>query len=307
MLANLQALLPIFAYFVLGTILRSLRIASPEHAQFIFRLVFFVTLPALAFGAIADSALTINSIVLPITGFLVNVVCGLIAYAYARLSNLDAPQAGSVVLGASIVNMVFMFPFILATLGREALADAVLYDVGNGLFVATGAYLISSRFGAAGGSSMLASLGRVIRAPLFLAVIAAAVMSVNSLKVPALIDSILGPLGAMTMPMILIALGMSFSAARLRDSIVYSTVLIRMAGGLLVGLIFVIAFGLQGSTAVVVIAAAAAPIGFNSVTLASVGKLDAEHTTASLSVSIAIGLVTASTIVLAGARWLSAH
>jgi predicted permease len=77
-----------------------------------------------------------------------------------------------------------------------------------------------------------------------------------------------------------------------------------MVGGLLAASFFVYVFDLQGATAVTVIAAGAAPIGFNSVTLASVGKLDTEHATASLSVSVAIGLVTTSAIVLLGARWL---
>ena len=78
-----------------------------------------------------------------------------------------------------------------------------------------------------------------------------------------------------------------------------------MFGGLAVGLLLVATFGLQGTTAIVVIAAASAPIGFNAVTIASISGLDVEHATASLSVSVGIGLVTASTIVVAGARWLS--
>ena len=213
MLTSLQALVSIFAFFALGAILRATKVASREHSQFIFRLVFFVTLPALAFGAISDTLLTPRSFALPLIGFLVNLVCALTAVAYARFSNLYPTLAGSVVLGASITNMVFMFPFVLVSLGREALADAVLYDVGNAVFLATGAYAISSRFGAHGAASMLASLGNMLRSPLFVAVFAAVIVNVNGWNVPALVDSVLGPLGAMTMPLILIALGVSFSAA----------------------------------------------------------------------------------------------
>jgi predicted permease len=217
---------------------------------------------------------------------------------------LDRSQTGAVILSAGITNMVIMFPFVHASLGPSALADAVLYDVGNSAFVTTVAYAVSSRYGQAVDSSVWVSVGKTLRSPLFLALFAAVGVSMWSVDVPVLLNEILTPLGAATMPLILVALGISFSTMRLGDSIVYSTVTIRMVGGLLAASFFVYAFDLQGATAVTVIVAGAAPIGFNSVTLASIGKLDIEHATASLSASVAIGLVTTSAIVLLGARWL---
>ena len=95
------------------------------------------------------------------------------------------------------------------------------------------------------------------------------------------------------------------SGARLRDAAVIATVLIRMVGGLAAGLLIALVLGLDRDIAVVVIAAAAAPIGFNAVTLASIGRLDTDRAAASLSVSIAVGLVTATLLVLAGRYWLT--
>ena len=46
---------------------------------------------------------------------------------------------------------------------------------------------------------------------------------------------------------------------------------------IVIGIIAIAVLGLQNELALVVITAAAAPIGFNSVTLASIGKLDVEH------------------------------
>lgn len=300
----MQALYPIFAYFVVGALLRKSGAASLEHAQFLFRLIFFVTLPALVFTTLSTSDLAPNSLALPMVGFLVNLVCACIAIFYARMMMLNRAQTGAMILGASITNMVIVFPFIHASLGVAALADAVLYDVGNSAFVTTVAYSVSSRYGEAAATSVWVSVSKTLRSPLFLALLAAVGVSMWSLEVPALLDEFLSPLGAATMPLILVALGASFSTARLGDSIVFSTVFIRMLGGLLTASFFVFVFDLQGTTALAVIVAGAAPIGFNSVTLASIGKLDIEHATASLSASVAIGLVTTSVIVLFGARWL---
>lgn len=208
-------------------------------------------------------------------------------------------------MGASISNMVFMFPFIYAVLGESALADAVLYDVGNSIFVATIAYAVTTRYGNSISASVWSSVLKTLRSPLFLALLAAVVAARWRLETPALISAILAPLGAATIPLILIALGASFSIAKLLDSIVFGTVMIRMAGGLLVGGIFVTVFDLQGVTAATVIAAAAAPIGFNSVTLVSIGELDIDHATASLSAAVAIGLLTAPAIVLIASHWLA--
>lgn len=302
----MTALLPIFAYFLVGVALRLTGIASRDHAQFILRLVFFVTLPALAFVSISSRPLALGSIALPVAGFLVNLGCALIALVYVRLARLEPATAGAVVMGSGVTNVTFMIPFIAAGLGPDVLAAAILYDAGNAIFLATGAYIIADRFGDAQASSALASLGKMLRTPLLLSVVAAVVVSSAAWTVPAPIISILQPLGETTSPLVLIALGAALSTAQLRSLSAYGTVGIRMLGGLLVGLFLVMAFGLRGAAAIAVIAAASAPIGFNTVTLASISNLDVEHSAASLFISVLVGLATASTIVLLGARWLAA-
>lgn len=305
MATTLEALVPIFAWFVVGVVLRSCGVASRENAALMFRLVFFVTLPALAFVTISRTELTLQSSALPLAGFLVNLFCTAIAFAYARMRNVDRRIAGTVMLGAGIANTAFVFPFILGVLGPDAFAQAVLYDLGNAMFVAAIAYGIAIRYGESGESAVLLSVVKVLRTPLLLAVFAAIIVSLANVEIPRLLDGILSPLGAATIPLIMLALGASMSAARLRDPVVYGTVLMRMVGGLIVGLSLAIAVGLGREGAVVVVALASAPIGFNVVTLTSMGKLDVEHATAALSMSIVIGLFTATAIVLAGARWLA--
>ena len=62
----LQTLLPIFAYFLLGFMLRYFGLAPSAHAAFLFRVVLYVTLPALVFLAIADAVLSRRTILLPV-------------------------------------------------------------------------------------------------------------------------------------------------------------------------------------------------------------------------------------------------
>jgi predicted permease len=299
------ALLPIFAWLALGMVLRSAGVADQGHARIVFRVVFLVTLPVLAFVSVSGQTLTAGNIALPLVGFLVNLACAALALVYARAAQLRRDAAGAVIVGAGITNMVFMFPFIAAALGPDALAKAILYDIGNSIFVATVAYSVATRFGESAQSSLMRSVGRTAASPLFLAVIAALVVSATRIEVPPLVETLLTPLGRATMPLVLVALGVSISGARLRDAAVIATVLIRMVGGLAAGLLIVSALGFDRNIAVVVIASAAAPIGFNAVTLASIGRLDTDRAAASLSVSILVGVVTATLIVLAGRYWMS--
>jgi predicted permease len=74
--------------------------------------------------------------------------------------------------------------------------------------------------------------------------------------------------------------------------------------GLAAGFFFVWLFGFAGATATVVLVAAASPIGFSSVTLASVARLDTEQAVAALSLSVAIGMASTPFLLWAGHRWL---
>jgi len=288
-----QTLLPIFAYFLIGFLL-----------AFLYRLALHVTLPALVFLAIADAELTRRTILLPVAGITVNLVCAIAAIFYVRTIKLDNHRAGAIVLGAGITNMLFVFPFVLAVLGQAALADAVLFDLGNAVFVGTIAYSISSYFGNMEAASVASSLLKTIRSPIFVSVAAALIVNTFQLSLPTFASDILTPLGATTVPLVLIAIGVSFSTAGFSGPLPVVTILLRMLLGFVVGLLIVWAFGFAGATAAVIVVSAAAPIGFSSVTLASIGELDTEQAAAALSVSVAIGMISTTLLLMVAVRWL---
>jgi predicted permease len=297
------SLLPILVYFAVGVLLRRVGIAGRDHGGFVFRLIFYVTLPALAFEAIVDMALDTRSALLPMAAFVINSICALAALVFVRWRQVPGPRAGAVVLGAGIANMSFMFPYVLAVFGEQGLANALLFDLGNAIFVATVAYVAALRFGDAGTPRMLASLGRTLRSPIFIAVAAAIAVNLAGIRLPEVVGDVLGPLGRVTLPLILIGLGIVFSTDALKDSLPYATVTLKMGLGFLLGVVLVTILGLEGEVAAVVIASAAAPIGFSSVTLAGVASLDAEQAGAALSLSVLAGLVTTPLLLTFGAGW----
>lgn len=301
-----DALLPILVYFLIGVVLRRTGLAKAEDAAFLFRLILYVTLPALSFEAISGVTLTPALVLLPVTGFAVNLVCMSAAVMYARAKALPPRQSGALVLGAAITNGVFIFTFILAALGRQALAEAILVDLGNAVFVATFAYSAAGHYGSSQQRSVFSSVAKTFRSPLFVALAMALFFALSKRQPPEVLSRILSPLGGATIPLTIIALGILFSRVSLRDRLPVRTLLLRMPLGLASGFLFVWLFGFEGTTAVVVLVAAAAPIGFSSLTLAAVANLDSSQAAAALSLSVAVGLASTTSILWVALAWLGA-
>jgi hypothetical protein len=299
-----ESLLPILVYFLVGIALRRSGTASGSEAAFLFRFILHVTLPALVFQAISGATLTRDLILLPVSGLAINLMCMSAAIAYARAASLSTHASGTLVLGAAIMNGVFVFTFVLMSLGPEALAEAILVDLGNAVFVATFAYSAAGYFGGSRRASLAASLFRTFRSPIFIALAIGLVCALGELRPPAMAMRVLSPLGAATIPLTMVALGISFSHVALRDPLAVRTVLLRMPLGLAAGFFFVWLFGFAGATATVVLVAAASPIGFSSVTLASVARLESEQAVAALSLSVAVGMASTPLLLWAAHRWL---
>jgi hypothetical protein len=227
------------------------------------------------------------------------------ALVYARAASLPPRTAGVLVLGATVTNGVFHFAFVFSALGQEALAQSILVDLGNAVFVATFAYSAAGWFGRSHGASVGSSLLKTLRSPLFIALAAALVFALGGLRPPVIVERVLSPLGATSIPLTIVALGISFSNVTLRDPLPVRTVLLRMPVGFAAGLLLVWLFGFTGTTATVVLVAAAAPIGFTTVTLASVANLDTDRAVAALSISVAVGLISTPLILWLARGWLA--
>ena len=300
-----ESLLSILFFFLVGIALRRFGLAGGAEAAFLFRLILYVTLPALVFLAVSGATLSRELVLLPLTGLAINLVCMSAALVYARAASLPPRTAGVLVLGATVTNGVFHFAFVFSALGQEALAQSILVDLGNAVFVATFAYSAAGWFGRSHGASVGSSLLKTLRSPLFIALAAALVFALGGLRPPVIVERVLSPLGATSIPLTIVALGISFSNVTLRDPLPVRTVLLRMPVGFAAGLLLVWLFGFTGTTATVVLVAAAAPIGFTTVTLASVANLDTDRAVAALSISVAVGLISTPLILWLARGWLA--
>lgn len=290
MLSILSQLLPIFVFFALGIGLRRLGIANRDHADFLLRFVFFVSLPLLILVSVSAITFTADKAVLPFLNIGVNLGCCCLTLLVGKLRQLDRRTIGTLLVGTTIVNNAFMFPFVLAVYGQEGFADAILWDFGNAIMMATFVYALAFRYGGETqkGWGMLL---RILKAPLIWSLVISVVLALTSTPIPAPMLDIITPLAQMMSPLILIALGMHTSLKIAQAGLAFTTIGIRMLFGLLCGVLLATLFGLEGTTFKVVALCSGAPIGFNALTLCSMAKLDTELGASSVSLSIIAGLV----------------
>ena len=289
MIEILSQLAPIFFYFGIGVLLKHFGLADRTNGDFILRLVFFVTLPLLILTTIPNAELSAEKAMLPLTNILVNLLCLGTVLLVIKPIKLEKSTQGSMVMNTMIANNAFMFPFILTIYGDEGFADAILFDFGNALMVATFTFAMAFRYSSESHDS-LTMLKRIATSPLFWALGIGIVLSITENPLPTSLEKMARPVAQMTSPLILIALGIFFSLSVRHLKLVGLALSIRMLLGFVFGLAAASILGLEGHTFVVAALCSAAPIGFMALTFSSMAKLDMELTTSAVSLSILIGL-----------------
>jgi hypothetical protein len=290
MIDILSQLAPIFFYFLIGVALRRLGVAGRSDGDFVLRLAFFVTLPLLIVLTLPKAALSPDKAMLPLANIVVNVLCLGSMLLLTRPLALPRATIGSMAMNTMIANNAFMFPFMLAIYGDSGFADAVLFDFGNAIMVATVTFAIAFRFSHEPYHKYV-MLKRITRSPLLWALAIGVTLSVSGHAPPAAVVAVADPVAQMTAPLILIALGIFFSFSVRQVWLVGLALFIRMGLGLAFGAGFAALVGLEGQAFVVVTLCSGAPIGFMALTFSSMAKLDTELTASAVSLSILVGLV----------------
>jgi predicted permease len=171
------------------------------------------------------------------------------------------------------MNLGFIMPFVQSFYGDDGLARLFILDIPNGLSTYTLAYAIACRHG---NSGKLRFGARFLKSPPLLALVAAIAMNMLSLRPDALTVKILHTVGSLTIPLILLGLGASFSISKINPLHLAAGIALRMVLGLGLGFWLAGLFNLEGVDRAVVVLAASAPAGFNTMTFASLEKLDRE-------------------------------
>jgi predicted permease len=181
-------------------------------------------------------------------------------------------------------------PLTLFAFGQSGLALAIVF------FVVSITLQFTIGIGIASGS---ADPRRLLRMPLIYAVVLSLVFLATGWPVPLWLSNTLSLLGGLTIPLMLIALGVSLSQLRVR-SLGRATILsvVRLAGGFLVSYAVARAFGLEGVALGVVVLQSTMPVAVFNYLFAELYKREAEEVAGIVVVSTVMSFVTLPLLIL---------
>jgi malate permease and related proteins len=285
-------LIAFIAIFLVGAVLRSTGLLTKRHAEKLASLVFTVSLPATILVSLDRLSFALIPWKLPLAAWLVTVPLVLCAWLAARGLNVSRPTEGGLLLGAGCINSVyFAYPVSLATFGEAGLAQAILFDLGQTLLTLTVLYGLALWYGA-GTATPRSAVMRLVASPPLWALAVMLVMKWRALHLPLWLHDGLVPFHLTTTPLASLVLGLSISVSAVRRTapLALLGVVLRMAGGLLIGALVVRVLGLSGLERAIVLLISGMPSAVMAVIFAAETGLDEDLVASIVALSICLGV-----------------
>lgn len=284
----IAGLLPFALAFGLGWWLRRRDWAGANHADGLLRIVVRFGLPALIFAAVSVLPLTSELLLLPLIGGLLVALMWPCSWLAASAMGLPRPSRGVLVTGPMVMNLAFLYPLVAAWGGERAVARLALIDFGNGLLTFTLVYGLAAWYGERD-ARIGAALGSVVRFPPFWALCLGLLINLLDWPLPEILVTGLARLGTVLVWLVPLALGIYFHPRAAHDSVVAVGIGLRVGVGALLGLACLWWFPVDELSRTLVMAAAMAPVGFNTLVFAARAGLQRELAASLASLSMLPG------------------
>ncbi len=288
---TLLKILPVLLGFVGGFLLRRFGVAQHRDGDFLFRLVFSICLPALIFTSLSTVQITAALAVYPLSSVLFTVVGFGLATLVSLRTRWSPTQTAVMVTGCMIANSGFELPFIQALYGAEGVVRIAAFDAVNTALTFSWAYLMAARGNSNRRRGGGALMKRLVRSPALWAIALGAAVNLLGVPVPNPIHDSLAVFGSATAIIIPLAVGILFQPSAGQFGKAALMIGVRLAAGMIVALGLILAFDLQGLDRTIMLLLGIAPIGFSTVTFASLEKLDERLAVTALSLSLSLSLV----------------
>ena len=283
------ALLPVLGLIALGFVLRKSGAVPREHWQGVETLCYWVLFPALLVHSLSRAKLDFAALVAFVAALLVLVVGGsglmwLSRRATMRWLNMSGPTWSSLFQTVTRWNGFLAMAIIDKLLGEPGLAllamtFAVIIPYLNVVNVVAVALTVGRT-----PPTPAAIVRRLVRNPFILAV-AAGLIAHFAGGLPPAAETALALLGraALGVSLLMVGAGLSWQAVRQGGRGVLASVVLRLVGMPLLGLVAGLLFGLSGAPLVVLVIAAAVPTAVNGYVLARAMGGDAEYYAAAVT------------------------
>jgi predicted permease len=285
----LNEILPLVILFLIGYLMQRLKVFEKKDGDILLKIVFYISLPALILNSLPGVRINEEFILLPFIASAVILITFGLAWMSAKMLKLSRKTFGSFVVGAMILNIGFVLPFIITFFGEEGLSRIIIMDAGNGIMVMTFVYYQACRYGNPSCTHRTILKKFLLSPPLWAIAIGLAI-NFLSVSFPAVLQGFFRITGDLTIPLLMMTIGFYFTPAIVNFKAMFMVIFIRMGIGLILGLAAATLFALEGLTRIVVIIGLSTPVGYNTLTFSSIEELDKEFASSIVSVSILVGV-----------------
>jgi predicted permease len=291
-------LLPALLGIAVGYGMRLRGLAEDRDADYMFRLIVNVFMPALAFTALSRVRLDRDLAIFPATALVIVAV----GYLAGRLLAARGPFVGAqhavAICCCMNVNTGFILPFVQGLYGVDGVARIAAFDAVNTTLTFTWTAYVAARGNPrhTGGSSLMAR--RFATSPPLYGIAAGLLVSAFGVSVPAAIADPLAVFAGATGLLMAIGVGIRFQPPGKdvgRAALVFAG---RLASALAVTVAVVLIFGLTGADRTVMLLMGVAPTPFFIVAFATIENLDVRLTVNVLSLSMLTSLPLALLVIL---------
>lgn len=226
-----ETVLAIFLLLLAGYVIRRVGVLKASDASVVSSIILYLTLPAFIFTALYGTHISVTQMITPVVALAGQIIVLGLAYLVARLLKLDRRTTGGMMLVAAFGNTGFLgYPLTVAAFpgDREALTTAVMFDqFGMALPLYTIGIVVASVFGSR--SFDLSGLFAFLKMPVFPVTIIA--LLVKNQPVPDAILTALSYLGAATVPLAMISIGLALTGGHIVSSIkpLIAVIILKMA------------------------------------------------------------------------------
>ncbi len=284
-------LLPLLIIFLLGILLKKLKVFSTRDASKFLLFVFYISAPALILYTFPSFHFEKSDFILPLLGALISVFMFIASFSLFKLGHakIERKTKGTVYTASMIANTSLVIAIMLSLFGKSGMVKAQMLDFGNGLLIFSLVYYMSALYGTGKPKS---ALKKLLTSPPIWALAISLTMNYLSLSFPQWINSSLKILSQTLVPLVIFSLGVYINLnlkKNLKPALV--VVSIRILFGLILGMAIVFLLHLTGLNKLVVLLAFSAPCGFNTLIFSSVNKLDEELASSVVSLSILLYII----------------
>jgi malate permease and related proteins len=297
-IALAQVVAIILLLVAVGVALRLGGLLDRDAAKPLNTVLIYAAIPSLVFLAVYRARLEFAFLAIVGVAWVVALVGLLAAWVVGRALRLERPTLGAFMLVAALGNTGYLgYPIATALFGEPGLVRAVFYDVfGTVVVLLTVGIVIAQRFGDKGERAN--PIREIVTFPVVIAVVLAFVL--KPFVVPALVTGWLDALAKMTVPLIMISLGLTLDWSKLRGHLAWSGA----AAGLKLLVLPLLGWGLaalllrEPLLARVAVVQAGMPSMMLSLVFAARFGLDEEFTASAIVLTTTASIVTLPALVL---------